>query len=377
MKFRNAAIFAGAFVLAASIATSASFINSIVGVCNPATPANCVAVDASGNVPTTISGTVPLPSGAATAALQTSTMTTNHTDLSQLHSDLVAALPAGANVIGAVSQSGAWNIANITGTVSLATGAATSANQPTNSAQAAGTFGQTGTLILVASTSTAPSYGSGTSNPFSSDLAGNLRVVDIGNVASGSADTGAPVKVGGIYNSTLPTFTNGLRGDLQIGTRGSVDETLMSANSVTPIGSGTAGDALSNQNGLSTLSQNQIFNGTTFDLSRSIQGINGTGLGVTAVEQGGASFSNITTATTTTVKSGAGTLHKICINTYVASGTITMYNNTSASGTKIGTVTNPAALLKEGPDCETYDVYFSIGLTIVTTGAQDITVVYR
>lgn len=39
------------------------------------------------------------------------------------------ALPSGANTIGAVSQNGTWNINNVTGTVSLPTGAATSANQ--------------------------------------------------------------------------------------------------------------------------------------------------------------------------------------------------------------------------------------------------------
>lgn len=39
------------------------------------------------------------------------------------------ALPAGANVIGGVTQSGTWNITNISGTVSLPTGAATAALQ--------------------------------------------------------------------------------------------------------------------------------------------------------------------------------------------------------------------------------------------------------
>lgn len=43
-----------------------------------------------------------------------------------------------------------------------------------------------------------------------------------GNVASGSADSGNPVKVGGVYNSTLPTLTTGQRGDLQLTSNGSV-----------------------------------------------------------------------------------------------------------------------------------------------------------
>lgn len=51
-----------------------------------------------------------------------------------VHSRMVTigdALPVGANVIGGVTQSGSWNITNVSGTVSLPTGAATSANQTT------------------------------------------------------------------------------------------------------------------------------------------------------------------------------------------------------------------------------------------------------
>lgn len=38
----------------------------------------------------------------------------------------------------------------------------------------------------------------------------------VGNVASGAADAGAPVKVGGIYNTSPLALTNGQRGDLQV-----------------------------------------------------------------------------------------------------------------------------------------------------------------
>lgn len=96
-----------------------------------------------------------------------------------------------------------------------------------------------------------------------------------------------------------------------------------------------------------------------------------------ALTKGGAIFVNIATATTTVIKTGAGVLHKVCINTYAASGTITIYNNTAGSGAKIATVTNPATLLAEGPNCAVYDAFFSVGLTVVTTSTQDITVTYR
>lgn len=37
-----------------------------------------------------------------------------------------------------------------------------------------------------------------------------------GNVASGATDSGNPVKVGGVYNTSAPTLTNGQRGDAQM-----------------------------------------------------------------------------------------------------------------------------------------------------------------
>lgn len=43
-----------------------------------------------------------------------------------------------------------------------------------------------------------------------------------GNVASGAADSGNPVKVGGVYNSTAPSPTTGQRVDLQANSRGSL-----------------------------------------------------------------------------------------------------------------------------------------------------------
>lgn len=88
------------------------------------------------------------------------------------------------------------------------------------------------------------------------------------------------------------------------------------------------------------------------------------------------SYLNITTATTTTVKSAAGFLHLIQINKAVATGTIAIFDNTAGSGTLLGTVTMPAALLASQITLR-YDVSFATGLTIVTTQAQDISVSYR
>lgn len=78
---------------------------------------------------------------------------------------------------------------------------------------------------------------------------------------------------------------------------------------------------------------------------------------------GGYSFTNITTNATTTAKSGAGTLHAITVNNPGTTETLTIYDNTAGSGTKIGTVavgTNLTTLI--------FDLAFSTGLTIVSAG---------
>lgn len=84
-------------------------------------------------------------------------------------------------------------------------------------------------------------------------------------------------------------------------------------------------------------------------------------------------YLNITGQATTTVKSGSGILHTICVNTPAATETITIYDNTAASGTKIGIVT----VFASTNPCLTYDVNFTTGLTLVTaTASSDLTVSY-
>lgn len=87
---------------------------------------------------------------------------------------------------------------------------------------------------------------------------------------------------------------------------------------------------------------------------------------------------NITSTTTTVVKSGKGVLHQICINKYGASGTIAVYDGTSASGLLLGTVAESATVTSEAPTCILHDIAFQAGLTIVTgTAAHDLTVIYH
>lgn len=83
-------------------------------------------------------------------------------------------------------------------------------------------------------------------------------------------------------------------------------------------------------------------------------------------------YNNISTGTTTTVKSGAGVIHAITINT-TAAATITIYDSLTATGNKIATIAASPAI----GSTFRFDVAFAIGLTIVTAGASDITVAFR
>ena len=78
----------------------------------------------------------------------------------------------------------------------------------------------------------------------------------------------------------------------------------------------------------------------------------------------------ISTATTTTVKSGNGRLHAITL-TETAAGAITVYDNTEGSGTVIAVIKASAA-----EQTFTFNVAFDTGLTIVTAGASKLTVSY-
>jgi hypothetical protein len=90
-----------------------------------------------------------------------------------------------------------------------------------------------------------------------------------GNVASGASDSGNPVKIGGRYNSTQPTLTNGQRGDIQQDTRGNIKATLMVNDTGTTISAeadnadGVASSATTNN--LSAMARNTVYNGTTWD----------------------------------------------------------------------------------------------------------------
>lgn len=92
----------------------------------------------------------------------------------------------------------------------------------------------------------------------------------------------------------------------------------------------------------------------------------------------GYNYTNITTQTTTLIKTGAGILHAIIINSHAASATIEMDDALTHTTPKIGTITLPSTVSGAIPISLEYDVEFSIGLSITTgTANADVTVVWK
>lgn len=98
----------------------------------------------------------------------------------------------GSAAIQPVSQSGTWNVVNISGTVSLPTGASTSAKQP-----ALGTAGSSSTDVI-----TVQGIASGTPQPVNGTVTSNQ------GTAISVTDSGWPV-INGELTDTTGTFTNG------------------------------------------------------------------------------------------------------------------------------------------------------------------------
>lgn len=139
-----------------------------------------------------------------------------------------------------------------------------------------------------------------------------------GNVASGAADAGNPVKVGGVYNTTLPTLTNGQRADLQLGLRGALDVSLYAVDSSTPIGSsGNTSDGGAALRGLAVTSYGAVYNGTTWDRARKPNGISR----LTSSAAGGSP---------TNAKASAGDLFQFWGQNAAAATYLQLYNKASA-----------------------------------------------
>ena len=119
-----------------------------------------------------------------------------------------------------------------------------------------------GNLIQILKAIAASSVGGGTS-------------AVTGNVASGATDSGNPVKVGGVYLSALPTYTNGQRGDLLLSSRGAVAVCGFGAAGADGVSNATLGFMYTQNNtaGYLTATAGHVFNGTSWDRDRKASGV--------------------------------------------------------------------------------------------------------
>lgn len=86
-----------------------------------------------------------------------------------------------------------------------------------------------------------------------------------GTVAGGIATSGNPVKIGGVFNTVLPTYLTGQTGELQITSKGSLFAVLVTTNGTIIGNLNPSADANSAMTGQTTWSQGAIYNGATWD----------------------------------------------------------------------------------------------------------------
>lgn len=179
-----------------------------------------------------------------------------------------------------------------------------------------------------------------------------------GDIAAGTTDSGNPVKVGGKYLATKPTLSDGQRGDVQLGTRGSVGTQLMVADSVTPIAvAATNADAVaaaSVASRLEVINRNSVFNGTTWDrMPGDTTGVKVQPIAITKGTQGATGFTTqdlkdagrSSIMITATVASTATSETLITITTskaLAATGTSTSTTITSGKKLRIQSITASA-----------------------------------
>lgn len=90
-------------------------------------------------------------------------------------------------------------------------------------------------------------------------------------------------------------------------------------------------------------------------------------------EDSAPTYAHITTATTTILKYSMGKLHKVIVNN-PTNNPITIYDNSAASGAIIAVIDPDTSNV---PFELEYDVAFQNGLTIVTAGTPDLTILYE
>lgn len=296
--------------------------------------------------------------------------------------------------------------------------------------QGSTTAGQSGGLVQGAVTGSSPTYAAGTTNPLSLTTTGNMRVAAISS--TGQTDgIGAtpgfaidmiggtrPIAIGpyayngttsdrfrtvqdtassltglgmlatggyGQYNTTLPTLTAGQYGVMQVSSTGRLIAGVGASqagsdgqNNATGFGFSTPNGTISDIRSLNVWGN--MFNGTTWDRLRSVQGQDGTGLGITAVStapntSAGAGVNSGTSTVATgslVVKAGPGNLYGICATNGASAGYLMIFDAVSAPADGVVTPRKVYVMAANSTIAFDFDVplRFATGITMVfsTTG---------
>jgi hypothetical protein len=184
-----------------------------------------------------------------------------------------------------------------------------------------------------------------------------------GNVASGSADVGNPVKVGGRYNTAPPTLADGQRADLQLGQRGSLRIELWQPGTASQMATMQGADGVLNTSwGYIQYSFGMLFNGTSWDRA-------------TKTTSASRIVSAAASTNATSAKASAGTLKSMSgYNAAAAVRYLKIYNKASAP--TVGTDTPILTLALKASDKFDFTwpdgFYFSTGIAYaLTVGSAD------
>lgn len=237
-------------------------------------------------------------------------------------------------------------------------------------AQGSSTAAQTGSLVQGAVTTAAPTYTTGTTNPFSLATDGSLRVTSAvqGPVPAGAATATAFNMDGGEYRSTLPTLTNGQQGPRQLDANGNTRVRLIGYNV-----SGT--DGVSNATVVTLSTHNEatsagarplsvagsVFNGTTWDRNKKPSAV-------------ARLMSSAATTNATSAKASAGDVFTI-VGENVAATVLYLKLYNKATAPTVGTDTPFLTLALKATSAFSFTfpaLYFSTGIAYaLTVGAAD------
>ena len=323
----------------------------VVNLADPETPTNYQRVGSNGayvDVRNVVS--LPLPTGASTAALQTSgnaSLTSIDTKLPSLDGGYVPVTIKNSSI----------EISNDAGNPVPVSGTFWQATQPVS-----GTFWQATqpvSFTRLSSGTDSVTANIGTTNGLALDITVDSLLKPSSTLSAVSTITNTVT----VKADTLVNQTNAFKVD------GSAVTQPVSAVSL-PLPTGAATEST-----LSALSAKFSALGQT-TMSASVPVVLASNHSDIVTKKSASSYAHLNSTGTTTIKSGAGILRRVVINTKGgAFNTFTVYDNTSGSGTVIAAIDTANGVSGNFE----YNVAFSTGLTVVgaTGTSADITVIYE